>query len=102
MGTVCLNSLKSQGGIINIHNAEMLHLLKQHQALLVSLLILPSLLLLVTPSRKGEERADMEAALTRGETEYAPHARATAGLRRPSQEPNESPEARAEEEDDAP
>jgi len=50
-------------------------------ALAVSLLVLPSLLLLVTPSRTGEERAEMEAALTGGRFEYEPHARHTASLR---------------------
>ncbi len=47
-------------------------------ALLVSLLVLPSLLLLVTPSRKGEERELLEEAITRGEFVYEPHARETA------------------------
>jgi predicted RND superfamily exporter protein len=51
-------------------------------ALLVSLVMLPSLLLLVTPSRTGDERAEMEEAITGGEFEYRPHARATAELRR--------------------
>ncbi len=49
-------------------------------ALSVSLVVLPSLLLLITPSRKGEERARLEAELTGGEVTYDPHARATAGL----------------------
>ena len=54
-------------------------------ALLVSLLVLPSLLILpfVTPSRKGEERERLEEAITRGEFEYKPHERSTAGLRHP-------------------
>jgi hypothetical protein len=52
-------------------------------ALLVSLLVLPSLLLLVTPSRKGEEREELEEAITRGEFEYKQHARETADLRHP-------------------
>ncbi len=52
-------------------------------ALLVSLLVLPSLLLLVTPSRKGEERALLEEAITHGEFVYDQHARATADLRHP-------------------
>jgi predicted RND superfamily exporter protein len=43
-------------------------------SLLVSLLVLPSLLLLITPSRKGEEREDMIDLVTRGEYEYEPHA----------------------------
>jgi predicted RND superfamily exporter protein len=44
----------------------------------VALLVLPSLLVVVTPRRKGEEREEMEAAVTGGEFEYDPHARATA------------------------
>jgi hypothetical protein len=55
-------------------------------ALVVSLLVLPSLLLLVTPSRKGEERAEMEEAITGGEFEYRPHDRGTAELRRPHED----------------
>jgi predicted RND superfamily exporter protein len=51
-------------------------------ALAVSLLVLPSLLLLVTPSRKGEARAELEEAITHGEFEYRPHERGTADLRR--------------------
>ncbi len=48
-------------------------------SLLVSLLILPSLLLLVTPSRKGDERERMIAEVTQGgEFDYEPHARETA------------------------
>jgi hypothetical protein len=44
----------------------------------VALLVLPSLLILVTPSRKGEERDKLEAAVTKGQFEYDPHARTTA------------------------
>ena len=47
-------------------------------AVSVSLLVLPSLLLLVTPSRKGEEREEMIDLLTAGEHDYEPHARETA------------------------
>ena len=48
-------------------------------SLLVSLLVLPSLLLLITPSRKGEEREQMIETVTRGgEFEYEPHDRDTA------------------------
>jgi predicted RND superfamily exporter protein len=47
-------------------------------SLLVSLLVLPSLLLLITPSRKGEEREKMIVDLTKGEFEYEPHQRETA------------------------
>jgi predicted RND superfamily exporter protein len=44
-------------------------------SLLVSLLVLPSLLLLITPSRKGAEREEMIDLVTRGEYEYEPHSR---------------------------
>jgi predicted RND superfamily exporter protein len=48
-------------------------------SLLVSLLVLPSLLLLITPSRKGEERELLIAEVTLGgEFDYEPHARETA------------------------
>ncbi len=47
-------------------------------AMLVSLLVLPSLLLFVTPSLKGEEREALEWERTRGEWEYEPHRRETA------------------------
>jgi predicted RND superfamily exporter protein len=48
-------------------------------SLVVTLLVLPSLLLLVTPSRKGDEREDMIDEVTRGgEFDYEPHERATA------------------------
>ena len=43
-------------------------------SLLVAVLVLPSLLLLMTPSRKGEERARLEEEVTGGEYEYDPHA----------------------------
>jgi predicted RND superfamily exporter protein len=60
-------------------------------ALVVSLAVLPSLLILpfVTPSRKGEERAGLEEAITGGEFEYRPHDRSTADLRRPDLEGEE-------------
>jgi len=51
-------------------------------ALVVSLLVLPSLLLLVTPSRKGEERAALEEAITGGRFKYDPHSRSSARLPR--------------------
>ncbi len=51
----------------------------------VALLVLPSLLIVVTPRRKGEEREELEAAVTAGEFDYDPHARDTA-LRRPSRD----------------
>jgi hypothetical protein len=41
------------------------------------------LLLLVTPSRKGKERAELEEAITHGEFEYEQHAPETAELRHP-------------------
>ena len=44
-------------------------------SLLVSLLVLPSLLLLITPSRKGAEREEMIELVTHGEYEYEPHSR---------------------------
>jgi predicted RND superfamily exporter protein len=52
-------------------------------ALAVSLLVLPSLLLFVTPSRRGEEREELEEAITGGRFAYDPHARSTADLRHP-------------------
>jgi predicted RND superfamily exporter protein len=58
-------------------------------ALLVSLLVLPSLLLLVTPSLKGDERARLEEAITKGEFAYDPHAPETAQLRHPGEEERE-------------
>lgn len=47
-------------------------------AALVSLLVLPSLLLFVTPSLKGEEREELIQQLTLGHWEYHPHKRETA------------------------
>jgi predicted RND superfamily exporter protein len=48
-------------------------------SLVVTLLVLPSLLLLVTPSRKGDEREQLIDEVTRGgEFEYEPHTRQTA------------------------
>ena len=48
-------------------------------SLLVSLLVLPSLLMIITPSRKGEERELLIDEVTHGgEFEYEPHARETA------------------------
>ncbi len=47
-------------------------------AVLVTLLVLPSLLLFVTPSLKGEERERLEWERTRGEWVYEPHERETA------------------------
>jgi uncharacterized protein len=47
-------------------------------SLLVSLLVLPSLLLLITPSRKGEEREQLIEEVTQGEFDYEPHSRETA------------------------
>ena len=47
-------------------------------AVVVALLVLPSLLIVVTPRRKGDEREELESAITKGEYEYEPHARSTA------------------------
>jgi predicted RND superfamily exporter protein len=47
-------------------------------AVLVCLLVLPSLLLFVTPSLKGEERDRLEWELTHGDWVYQPHERETA------------------------
>ena len=47
-------------------------------SLLVSLLVLPSLLLLITPSRKGDEREQLIEEVTGGEFDYEPHSRDTA------------------------
>jgi len=51
-------------------------------AVLVTLLVLPSLLLFVTPSLKGEEREQLEWERTRGEWVYDPHKRDTATQQR--------------------
>ena len=45
---------------------------------LTSLLVLPSLPLLITPSRKGEERDALIDSVTHGDFEYEPHSRETA------------------------
>ena len=45
---------------------------------IVALFVLPSLLLLVTPSRKGRDREQLEEAATGGTWGYRPHERATA------------------------
>ena len=52
-------------------------------ALGVSLLVLPSLLILpfVTPSRRGPEREELEKAITGGRVSYDPHSRDTSLLR---------------------
>jgi predicted RND superfamily exporter protein len=47
-------------------------------AVVVALLVLPSLLIVVTPRRKGDEREELESAITEGKYEYDPHARSTA------------------------
>ena len=57
-------------------------------ALLVSLLVLPSLLVVVTPSIKGEERQRLIDRITGGEFEYDPHARQTA-MRNPDPTPDD-------------
>lgn len=53
-------------------------------ALLVSLLVLPSLLLVVTPSRKGEERLRLLELHPQPMEEYDPHSRKTAAQRAPA------------------
>jgi len=58
-------------------------------AFLVSIVVLPSLLLFVTPSRTGEEREEMVKQVTVPGQDYDPHARET-GLRRRGGE-HESP-----------
>ena len=47
-------------------------------SLLVSLLVLPSVLLLVTPSRQGDEREQLIDRTGMDPDDYDPHARATA------------------------
>ena len=59
-------------------------------ALVVALLVLPSLLIVVTPRVKGEEREQLEAEITRGEFEYDPHSRATATRTAPDDDGKES------------
>lgn len=54
-------------------------------ALLVSLLVLPSLLLVVTPSLKGEERERLLELHPSPIAEYDPHARSTAVRHEPAQ-----------------
>ena len=64
----------------------------------MTLLVLPSLLLLVTPSRKGDERDDMIEEVTRGgEFEYEPHERDTA--MRPAHAPANAPTSDSESDD---
>jgi predicted RND superfamily exporter protein len=53
-------------------------------SLVVSLLVLPSILLLLTPGRKGSLRERLTEEITGGEWEYDPHARQTA-LRNPTE-----------------
>jgi predicted RND superfamily exporter protein len=55
-------------------------------AFAVSIIVLPSLLLFVTPSRKGEEREELIAQVTPAGEEYEPHRRETALRRSPSAE----------------
>ncbi len=52
-------------------------------ALVVSLLVLPSILLLLTPGRKDSLRERLTEEITGGEWDYDPHSRDTA-LRKPS------------------
>ena len=91
-GALALSALTSMTGFLVMAFAPMpmfatfgvLTAVMVFLALAVSLLVLPSLLLLpfVTPSRRGEERAELEEALTGGEVAYEPHARETAHLSR--------------------
>ena len=83
-GALILSALTSMGGFLVMSQAPMpifadfglLTAVMILFSLVVSLLILPSLLLLVPPSRKGEERQELLAALR---TEhYEPHSRRTA------------------------
>jgi predicted RND superfamily exporter protein len=55
-------------------------------AFLVSIIVLPSLLLIVTPRRKGEEREELIARVTPAGEDYLPHDRETALRRSPSAE----------------
>ncbi len=90
-GALALSALTSMTGFLVMATAPMpmfatfgvLTAVMIFFALLVSLLVLPSLLILpfVTPSRKGEERARLEEAITGGRYEYEPHARETATMR---------------------
>jgi hypothetical protein len=59
-------------------------------AVVVALLVLPSLLIIVTPRVEGEEREQLEAAITKGEFEYDPHSRATATRTAPDDEAEDS------------
>jgi predicted RND superfamily exporter protein len=64
-------------------------------AFAVSIIVLPSLLLFVTPRRKGEEREEMIRQVAVPGTEYEPHQRATA-LRRQEMEAEEEARIEAE------
>ncbi|MFB3049771.1 MAG: efflux RND transporter permease subunit, partial [Acidimicrobiia bacterium] len=85
-GALILSALTSIGGFLVLGLAPMpifsvygiLTAVMIALALLVTLLVLPSLLLLVTPSQKGEERERLEWERTRGEWMYEPHKRETA------------------------
>jgi predicted RND superfamily exporter protein len=91
-GALALSALTSMTGFLVMAAAPMpmfatfgvLTAVMIFLALGVSLLVLPSLLILpfVTPSRRGEERADLEEALTGGEVSYDPHSRETSRLPR--------------------
>jgi uncharacterized protein len=85
-GALALSALTSMTGFLVMATAPMpmfetfgvLTAVMIGFSLLVSLLVLPSLLLLITPSRKGAEREEMIADLTGGDFEYEPHSRGTA------------------------
>ncbi|MCP4308121.1 MAG: MMPL family transporter [bacterium] len=86
-GALVLSALTSMGGFLVMSRAPMpvfadfgfLTAVMIFFSLVVALLVLPSLLLLVTPSRQGEERQEvLEALRSFEDSEYDPHSRRTA------------------------
>ncbi|MCP3974774.1 MAG: MMPL family transporter, partial [bacterium] len=86
-GALVLSALTSMGGFLVMSRAPMpvfadfglLTAVMIFFSLVVALLVLPSLLLLVTPSRQGEERQEvLEALRSFEDSEYDPHSRQTA------------------------
>ncbi|MCP3990098.1 MAG: MMPL family transporter, partial [Actinomycetia bacterium] len=83
-GALVLSALTSMGGFLVMSRAPMpifadfglLTAVMILFSLIVSLMVLPSLLLLVTPSRQGEERQELLDAIRTGH--YEPHSRDTA------------------------
>ncbi|MCP3989693.1 MAG: MMPL family transporter, partial [Actinomycetia bacterium] len=83
-GALVLSALTSMGGFLVMSRAPMpifadfglLTAVMILFSLIVSLMVLPSLLLLVTPSRHGEERQELLDAIRTGH--YEPHSRDTA------------------------